>query len=233
MIGKCRHINIWHTNFECREFRKMRRSERNTAVMTLRHMMNPHLWGFRKILVPVVSLLMIVGTSATLAQEVESSAVPSNAMPASGERITVAVYIDMAQMPNPDSLLGGYSARLEWDSTVVEYVGNSGPLNGLIGVVNDQDASSGLLIFNGINTGGLGGRTTILEIEFDAIGSGNSSTLLDLSFSSMASALTFIDLLPYLKVLETNIQVEPTVDIREDEQRLPDSFKLQQNFPPL
>jgi hypothetical protein len=162
---------------------------------------------------PILVLLVLegltIGGALVSAQSgsVTSSAVPSNTAPEIGDQIVVAIHIDMSSVDPPDDALGSFSASLDWDAGVLAYNSHSGILAGFTGVVNDTNASSGKIIFNGANALGATGEVTVLTITFDVVGPGTS--VLDLEYSAMAAAHTFTSLLPLLTVYEGEVVVGP------------------------
>jgi len=143
--------------------------------------------------------------------QVVSSAIPSNANPNANDTITVAINIDMTGMTAPDTLLGSFSANLDWDPNILEYVGDSGILQGFTGFVNTAGADTGHIRFNGALPTGIGGTFDVLVVSFAVIGVPQQSTTLDLEYTAMAAALTFTDLLPYLNVADGFVTVAGAV----------------------
>ena len=162
-----------------------------------------------RLCLPVILLLLLgsvmLGGAPVYAQtgSATASATPSDAAPAVGNQITVAIDVDVSGVNAPDNYLGSYTATLDWNPAVLDYHSNSGVPAGFTGVINEDDVSSGHLIFNGANASGASGNTTVLNVTFDVIGSGTSA--LDLEFSAMAAANTFVDLLPVLTVNDSQV----------------------------
>ena len=128
----------------------------------------------------------------------ESSAIPDNAAPAVGTQVVVRVQIDMTAVAAPHDYLGSFTGSLDWNPAVLQYVSNSGILNGFSGVVNDANAGTGQLAFNGAKADGASGAIDVLTITFNVVGAGTSA--LDLEYSAMAAATTFCNLLPGLTI---------------------------------
>lgn len=124
-----------------------------------------------------------------------SSATPSNPSPSIGSQIIVAINIDMRGVNTPDNKLGAFTGALEFDTAVLTHASNSGILEGFTGAVN---VTSGRIAFNGVNAAGATGNLTVLRITFNVVAVGTS--VLDLSYSAMMSAMTFGNLLPILTV---------------------------------
>lgn len=147
----------------------------------------------------------------------ESGAAPI----ASGQMLSVPVTIDLANFPEE---LGSFTARLEWNPAILQLLNYSGGKTGGFEnpVVNDLEAKSGKLTVANANPYGAKGSVNILNLRFKAIGDPGSSAALSLSFSAMAAAYTFTDLLPYLAVSEETLTLTAETQ--------PGDFTLE-NFP--
>ncbi len=126
-----------------------------------------------------------------------------------GGAFIAGVEVDMTNMPAPDALLGSFTATLTWDPACISYTGNSGILSGFTGFVNDGNAGNGVLVFNGAKATGQGGVVDILNVNFQAIGPVGSNCCLNLQFSAMAAAVSFTNLLPFLTVNGSCIDIVP------------------------
>jgi hypothetical protein len=161
---------------------------------------------------PLVILLVLGGVMigcapiTTQSGGATSSAIPSNTAPSIGEQIEVAISIDVSAVDPPDDALGSFTGSLDWNPAILIYTSDSGILAGFTGVVNDSDASSGHIVFNGAQASGATGNVTVFSITFDVVGSGSSN--LDLEYSAMAAAITFENLLPLLTVNDSQVQVQ-------------------------
>lgn len=142
-----------------------------------------------------------------LTQTVVSSLIPSTTYPAPGETLEVAVHVDMTGMPAPNNLLGSFTGYLNWDPLMMYYVGNSGALQGFTGSVSDLNAANGALAFNGAKATGQGGAFEVFIFYFIVAGPPGAPVNLDLDYSGMAAAQTFINLLPYLTIVDGQIAV--------------------------
>ncbi len=142
-----------------------------------------------------------------LAQTVVSSLIPSTTYPAPGETLEVAVHVDMTGMPAPNNLLGSFTGYLNWDPLMMYYVGNSGALQGFTGVVSDLNAANGALMFTGAKATGQGGAFEVFIFYYIVAGPPGAPVNLDLEYSGMAAAQTFINLLPYLTIVDGQIAV--------------------------
>ena len=138
---------------------------------------------------------------------VVSAAIPSSPEPQSGDTLSAGIRVDMSGMAAPDHLLGSFTGMLTWDPAVLQYSGNSGVLQGFSGVVDDGNASAGVLLFNGANAAGQGGAFDVLKINFTAAGEEGSSTIIDLEYIGMLAALTFTDLMPFLTIQDGMVTV--------------------------
>lgn len=139
---------------------------------------------------------------------VVSAAVPSNPEPQSGDTLSAGIRVDMSGMAAPNHLLGSFTGTLTWDPAVLQYYGNSGVLQGFTGMVDDGNASAGVLIFNGAKAAGQGGAFDILKIHFTAAGEEGSSTSIDLEYIGMLAAFTFADLMAFLTIRDGMVTVQ-------------------------
>jgi len=166
---------------------------------------------------PLAVALLVLGSAITkgapaLAAEgsASSSATPSNAAPAIGDSIAVAISIDVSGVAAPDNALGSFSGALDWNPAVLAYRSDSGIQSGFTGLVNASSAAAGHLRFNGANSAGALGNVTVLTVSFDVIGAGASA--LDLGYSAMAAGSTFAILLPLLAVADGQVVVGAVAD---------------------
>jgi len=168
-------------------------------------------------------------SNSLFANDVKSVPVPTDATPGQNETFSVTVGVDMNDSPSPNDKLGSFTASLQWDTLAVSYVGNSGVASGFTGVVNDQNASSGELIFNGANINGATGAFSLITIDFVAVGSSGYSSLVDLEYSAMAST-AFTNLLPVLSARDTMLTIDPPTSI-DPLSSVPQDYMLTQNYP--
>lgn len=142
----------------------------------------------------IILAFMCLAMSNAIAQVV-ASVTPASVTASQGDNINIAIEIDMSAS---DQRLGSFTGSLTWNAAFLTYKSNSGIKGGFTGVINDTGAiTSGQLFFNGVNVVGANGVIPILEIQFEM---GTGITVLDLEFSAMAAALTFVDLIPGLTV---------------------------------
>lgn len=140
--------------------------------------------------------------SSGFSQSVVSSVVPSATNPNPGDTVTVAINFDMT---GTTELLGSFTGNLNWNPLILHYVSNSGILAGFTGFVNDLNAANGTIIFNGAKALGQGGIFDVLTLKFVAGDPG--STVIDLNYTAMAAAFTFVNLLPFLTINDATITV--------------------------
>ncbi len=120
--------------------------------------------------------------------------------------VVVGVLIDMRNADPADSLLGSFTATVDYDPAVLEY--RTGSLNlDFTGTLND---SAGRVTFNGANVNGSSDLTAVASLTFKAVGNPGDVVDLDLEFSAMASALNFNSLLACL-----NPPVDKTIEITD------------------
>jgi len=142
------------------------------------------------LLLTTVILAELIGSARVGRAEdsVISSVLPATSTPLNGDTIQVAIHVDMSGVTSNDSLLGSFTASLDWDNVILKYVSNSGLLNGFTGLVATDEVAAGRLDFNGAAVSGVGGSFDILEIKFEVIGPVDATTTLDLEYSAMAAA---------------------------------------------
>jgi len=151
-----------------------------------------------------ICIIWILGCylSNAVAQTVVASVNPTSIKANAGDMITISIEIDMSASTE---LLGSFTGSINWNPTFLTYKSNSGVKGGFTGTINDMGAvASGQFFFNGANAAGVGGAVSVLEIEFEV---GAGAAMIDLDFSAMAAALTFVDLLPVLEVKDSDIVV--------------------------
>ena len=168
---------------------------------------------FSKLTHIFVLFLFLIGntlSSVTLVQAQTGLAVAemvlSNETPLLGETFTVDVYVDVSDVDSPDENLGAYAATLNWDPGILAYVSYSdAPPAGFTGVVNDSNAATGEIIFNGANASGATGNILLISLTFEAVGTGMVD--LDLEFSELGAAITFTDIFSLLTVHDAALSV--------------------------
>ena len=106
----------------------------------------------------------------------------------------VKISVDMRPSLVPNSLLGSFTAKLTWNPTLLSLVEPITYLSDFQGVTN-LDAAAGTLIFNGTNTTGVGGVADIAEVNFAPAGAVGTTGTVAVSFSALAAANTFANLL--------------------------------------
>jgi|GEM_PF-3355219 len=154
-----------------------------------------------KIISILIVLMLGFCMSNAIAQNVVASLNPASLNASPGDMITVTVEIDMSASTE---LLGSFTGSLDWNPTFLIYKSNSGVMSGFTGAINDTGAGSGQFFFNGANAAGASGVVQVLEIEFEV---GPGTAMIDLEFSAMAAAITFVDLLPVLTVNDSDVVV--------------------------
>ena len=104
------------------------------------------------LLLTTVILAVIIGSAARAGRaedSVISSVLPPTSTPLNGDTIQVAIHLDMSGVTSNDSLLGSFTASLDWDNVILKYVSNSGLLSGFTGLVATDEVAAGRLDFNG------------------------------------------------------------------------------------
>lgn len=127
--------------------------------------------------------------------------------------VSLDIQIDVSESPE---LLGSFTGSLMWNPDLLEYIGDSGIQSGFIGLVNNQNADEGRLVFNGAKPSGAEGQVQIITVEFNVIGDLADSGMLDLEFSAMNAALTFVDLLPDVAVNDCSFTINESTFLLGD-----------------
>ena len=120
-----------------------------------------------------------------------------------GMTVEIPVNIDVSEF---EFELGSFTATLEWDNTTLEFESfEGGRTNGFDNpTVNTKGTDKGKLVFASAVPQGSKGKVNVLNLKLKAIGKSGVSSALKLSFTAMAAAKTFEDLLPYLESNEDN-----------------------------
>jgi len=157
--------------------------------------------------------------------KIEASAVPASDQIVVGKIIEIPVTIDVSNFPEK---LGSFTATLVWDMEALQYEGHSGgtTLGFESPVVNDMHVKEGKLVFAHAYPYGGEGRVNILNVKLKVIGEEGESSSLKLSFSAMAAAYTFKDLLPYVEVTEGSLELS-------DKDALPTEYGIENHPNPF
>ncbi len=140
-------------------------------------------------------------TVAPVAEEAEVQAYA--ALNVSGQTLEAPVMVNMAKSGEK---LGSYTMTMSWNPALLEFTGFDGGAAEGFGnpVVNDLNVKQGRLVAAHAYPRGAEGLVNVLNPRF--IVRGNAQTLgnapVSLSFSAMAAAQTFTDLLPAVKVVD-------------------------------
>ena len=161
-----------------------------------------------KLILVIILLLGFGGISSLYAESavsgsILSSVIVSDPTPQVGDEIKVDIIIDATDVDSPDDSLGSFTGHLKWDPSIIAYQSDSGIKAGFQGRVNPMGDH---MIFNGVQVMGAQGSSNVLTITFEVISLGSSD--IELEYSAMAAAFTFVDLLPILTIEEGNVQVE-------------------------
>ncbi len=152
------------------------------------------------------------------------SALPSNASPRSGEIIAMPILIDMSAAKYR---LGAITTSLQWDTTQMAFTDfAAGTTEGFAGpVVNTQKTAAGKLLFASINAQGAAGHVNVLTLRLQARGDLPAWQGLKLDLLTLASAESFVDLVPLVERVITGIKTA------ESAAALPARSALFQNIP--
>ena len=117
-----------------------------------------------------------------------------------GGSVTVPVVVDMG---SSGQRLGSYTARIQWDPSVLTLTCSYGefgtfcdvlPGNFPAAQVNIDSVPTGVLRFTAVSPAGVGGLVTLAQFRFSIAAAQTSA--LSLSFSEMSAAGTFVALTP-------------------------------------
>ena len=174
-----------------------------------------------KLLCLAVLVLLPMGL---LAKGVKVEVEPSKSNPTKGEKITLAVNIDVSET---SELLGAVSATLTWNKDVLRYVNHTGgSAKGFSSpVINAKDAADGRLNFVGINPYGSANDVNVLNIQFEIVGEAGVDAAVQLDINELYAARSFNDLMPALDSKTVNL--ESGLQVAE----VPKEFTLHQNYP--
>jgi len=165
----------------------------------------------RRLVIFIAAIILLLAFSgiATISADtaqsgtILSAVIVSNDSPEVGDLIKVDILIDASNVEPPDNNLGSFSGNLTWDPSILAYNSDSGVdpalFTGFVNPLGDH------LYFNGINATGVQGSNVVLTITFEVIGTGTCD--LDLGYSAMSAAYTFVNLLPILTVQDGQVQV--------------------------
>ncbi|MCK6620794.1 MAG: T9SS type A sorting domain-containing protein [Calditrichaceae bacterium] len=133
--------------------------------------------------------------------EIIVSSLPVKGEAVTGNVIDVPLLIDMSRSPEK---LGSFTVALEWNPAMLQLVKyTGGSAEGFeTPVVNDLDVKNGKLTVANANPYGAVGIVNILNLQFKAVGEPGAAASVSASFSALAAAETFTDLLPSLEVSE-------------------------------
>jgi hypothetical protein len=128
-----------------------------------------------------------------------------------GSQVVVPIDVDMTGMSSPNEKLGSYTGTLDWNKDLLRYVSHTGGTTGGWSnpTVNVSGTSTGHLGFANANASGTTGTVNIINVTFDVIGLAGQSGIVDLGFSAMAAAGTFVNLKPFLTVQDCNYTIYP------------------------
>lgn len=126
--------------------------------------------------------------------------------------IDAPITVDMS---NSSEKLGSYTAKLEWDPTILKFISYSGGRTEGFNnpMVNSTQTEEGKLIFAHANPNGADGEINILNVKLKIVGSGALNSSLSLNFSAMTAAITYADLLPYLVNSDAVMKIEGNEEI--------------------
>jgi hypothetical protein len=159
-----------------------------------------------KVISTVIICLLLLSSIMLAGDKIEASAIPATDQVVVGKTIEIPVIIDVSKLPEK---LGSFTATLEWDADALQYEGHSGgtTLGFENPVVNDMHVKEGKLRFAHAYPYGAKGEVNVLNVRMKVIGEEGASSGVDLSFSAMAAAYSFKDLLPFVEVTEGDLEL--------------------------
>ncbi len=170
----------------------------------------------------LIMLLILPVSSICGDKKIKATANPVTTGITRGMTVEIPVNIDVSQY---EFELGSFTARLEWDNTTLKFDSfEGGRTNGFENpTVNTKGADKGKLVFASAVSQGSKGKVNVLNLKFKVIGKPGVRSAVKLSFTAMAAAKTFENLLPYLDSREI---ISSIVSIGNN----PIKFKLE-NYP--
>ncbi|MEO0734385.1 MAG: dockerin type I domain-containing protein [Bacteroidota bacterium] len=126
---------------------------------------------------------------------------------------TFGITVSMDQSRVADQPVGSFTAQLNWDPAVLEYVGDAAVDGGFVGSINVDDAANGIIRFSGASVTGGTGAFDIFTANFRAIGAIGAMSSIDVSFTAAAASGTFADLLPELAIFNCDLTIVRPAEI--------------------
>lgn len=112
----------------------------------------------------------------------------------------------MLDLSGRTETLGAYEAKLSWDASVLELVEVlDGGTPAFAGPLTRR--APGELVFSQFSVQGAGERVSLLRVRFAAVGAPGANGRLQLSFSVLDAAATFISFLPELQVQPLEVRI--------------------------
>lgn len=159
-----------------------------------------------KLMSLIIMCVFLLNGILTATEKITASVMPAVDHVVVGKTVEIPVTIDISNLPEK---LGSFTATLEWNMDEFQYEGYRG--GATLGfenpVVNDMHINEGKLIFAHAYPYGADGEVNVLNLKMKVIGDDGTTGSLTLSFSAMAAAYTFRDLLPYVEVTEGGLEL--------------------------
>jgi len=155
-------------------------------------------------IVAILIMLLVLPVSLFCGdKKIKVTANPVTAEITRGMTVEIPVNIDVSEF---EFELGSFTATIEWDNTTLEFESyEGGTTNGFeTPTVNAKGTDKGKLIFASAVPQGSKGKVNVLNLKLKVIGKSGVTSALKLSFTAMAAAKTFENLLPYLESNEDN-----------------------------
>jgi 2',3'-cyclic-nucleotide 2'-phosphodiesterase (5'-nucleotidase family) len=121
--------------------------------------------------------------------------------------VPVSCDFQVSVRVNTADTLGGFTARLEWNPAEVAYGGVATLQSGFTGVINEEQADAGVLVFNGAFSAGMTGDFPLISADFRSLGDLGSTASVSVAFTAAAAARDFRDLRFQLEAIDGDLDV--------------------------
>lgn len=158
-----------------------------------------------KLIKSIISLSLIYLLILPIQAQVRFYLSPDQVLAPQNDTIIIVVNLDATA-----SILsvGSFTGSLKWDSSIFTLISNPQVSDPFTGFVNQNNASSGEVKFNGIHPLGTSDMIRIMELIFLVSANTDTfSTIVDLDIQVLASARNFTDLTSNLSVEDTNLDI--------------------------
>jgi len=149
------------------------------------------------------TLVAVIGSGVAVAQTLTGGRAYGTALV--GDMVHVLVAVNLTGVPAEK--LGSYTAQLNWNPAVLQFVSATPVALAGAATVNATAASTGVLRFGSADATGVAGPAiTLVDVKFLAGGAGASP--LTLEMTDLSAATTFTQMRPQALVLSGSVQVK-------------------------